>query len=723
MSEKEKKDKINEEKEAVYNDSENVEEVTMDSLTEESTEDRTIEKVTEEAIEETKAEATLTDEEIEQALQKMTEDVQIPESLSPEAIEKKLEESGAGKKKKTVWWKYASLAAAACVCAVVGLTAMNRGLSGNGNSEEGMLVSDATSEDGAASEEMSTAKDYDEIYAAVKEYNKKMQESYDSKSSADTAKEIALESAESADSAAKPVAQDDSASASDTGHSDTNVREDGVGEGDVVKTDGKNLYFLNRNRISIVGIDNGSMTELAVIKMENECYASDLYVQDGKLVVVYTKTEYGEEDEWYYKNSTCAEVYDVSNPAKPKSIGKISQSGSYNTMRVKDGSVYLLSDYYVTNDAKKKNVSWYVPEVQGKVMDAGDVYMPFDKMGNEYTVISSFSLSDPENKVDSKAVFGYGSICYVSQKNIYITESDYNDNDENVTRTAIRKVSYKDGELKGVAQTKIKGTLNDSFSIDEYDGNLRVVTTVSDLGGDNGVMPLFGARSASSDDVASVEEQQDYNALYVLDEKLQIIGEISDLALDETVYSARFMGEIGYFVTYKQMDPLFSVDLSDPKNPKILGELKIPGFSEYLHPYGEGKLLGIGMDVDEEGVTTSGVKISMFDTSDPSDVKEKDKLVIEDTYSTDVSYNYKAAFIDTEKNLIGFKTYGDGEGAVYRIYSYDVEKGFTEVFEAQTNYDDSIRGLYVGNVFYLVDGNTVRAYDMTNFEKIDDIVL
>ena len=713
MSEKEKKDKINEEKEAVYNDSDNGEEATTNY----STEDRSIEKATEEA----KAEATLTDEKIEQALQRMTEDVQIPESLSPEAIEKKLEESGVGKKKKTVWWRYASLAVAACVCAVVGLTAMNRGLSGSGNSEEGVLVSDATSEDDAVSEEMTTAKGYDEIYAAVKEYNKKMQESYDSTSSADTAKGIALESAESADSAAKPVAQDDSASASDTGYSDTNVREDGVGEGDVVKTDGKNLYFLNRNRISIVGIDNGSMTEQAAIEMENECYASDLYVQDGKLVVVYTKTEYGDEDDWYYKDSTCAEVYDVSNPAKPKSIGKISQSGSYNTMRVKDGSVYLLSDYYVTNDAKKKNVSWYVPEVQGKIMDAGDIYMPFDKMGNEYTVISSFSLSDPGNKVDSKAVFGYGSICYVSQKNIYITESDYND--ENVTRTAIRKVSYKDGELKGVAQTKIKGTLNDSFSIDEYDGNLRVVTTVSDLGGDNGVMPLFGARSASSDDVASVEKQQDYNALYVLDEKLQIIGEISDLALDETVYSARFMGEIGYFVTYKQMDPLFSVDLSDPENPKILGELKIPGFSEYLHPYGDGKLLGIGMDVDEEGVTTSGVKISMFDTSDPSDVKEKDKLVIEDTYSTDVSYNYKAAFIDTEKNLIGFKTYGDGEGAVYRIYTYDDEKGFTEVFEAQTNYDDSIRGLYAGNVFYLVDGNTVRSYDMTNFKKIDDIVL
>lgn len=662
-------------------------------------------------------------EEIEQTLRKITEDVQIPESLSPEAIEKKLKDSKTGKKKKTAWWKYASLVAAACVCVVVGLTVMNGGFSGNVNSDEGALESASTSKDTTVSEEMKTAKDYDEIYDAVKEYNKKIQESYNSTSSSDTASGIALEGAEDNTSAAKTVIQDDAASVSDTGYSDTNVREDGVGEGDVVKTDGKNLYFLNRNQISIVGIENGNMTEQVTIKMEDECYASDLYVQDGKLVVVYTKTEYGEGDDWYYKDTTCAEVYDVNDPEKPKSIGMISQSGSYNTLRVKDGSVYLLSDYYVTNDAKKKNVSWYVPEVQGKVINAGDVYMPFDKMGNEYTVISSFSLNDPENKVDSKAVFGYGSICYVSQENIYIAESDYTDSDEKVTRTTIRKVAYQDGELKGVAQTKIKGTLNDSFSIDEYDGNLRVVTTVSYLNGDEGVMPLLGTRNSSSADTVSGEEQKNYNALYVLDKKLNVIGEISDLALDETVYSARFMGDIGYFVTYKQMDPLFSVDLSDPQNPKILGELKIPGFSEYLHPYGDGKLLGIGMDVDEEGVTTSGVKISMFDTSDPSDVKEEDKLVIEDSYSTDVSYNYKAALIDTEKNLIGFKTYGNGEGAVYRIYSYDAAKGFTEVFEAQTNSNDSVRGLYVGNVFYLVDGNTVRAYDMTNFEKIDDIVL
>ena len=95
-------------------------------------------------------------------------------------------------------------------------------------------------------------------------------------------------------------------------------------------------------------------------------------------------------------------------------------------------------------------------------------------------------------------------------------------------------------------------------------------------------------------------------------------GTIENLAKNERIYSARFMGDTGYFVTFRETDPLFSVDLSDPDNPKIIGTLKIPGFSEYLHPYGDGLLLGIGEEVDEKGVESNQVKLSMFDISDPS---------------------------------------------------------------------------------------------------------
>ncbi len=159
-------------------------------------------------------------------------------------------------------------------------------------------------------------------------------------------------------------------------------------------------------------------------------------------------------------------------------------------------------------------------------------------------------------------------------------------------------------------------------------------------------MPLVLFGDSADSEIA---KQEDTNYLYILDEKLNELSKIEDIAKDEQVYSARFIGKTGYVVTYKQTDPLFSIDLSDPKNPQIIGELKIPGFSEYLHPYGDGLLLGIGMDVDETGTITNGVKLSMFDISNPEDVAEVQKYVMEDCYSTNVTYEYKAAMIDVEK--------------------------------------------------------------------------
>ena len=157
------------------------------------------------------------------------------------------------------------------------------------------------------------------------------------------------------------------------------------------------------------------------------------------------------------------------------------------------------------------------------------------------------------------------------------------------------------------------------------------------------------------------------NSVYVLVSRTERkIGSIKGLAEDERVYSARFMGKTGYFVTFKETDPLFSVDLSDPKNPKIIGALKIPWISDYLHPYGKNKLLGIGMNVDEKTMSTDGVKLTMFDISDPENVKEEQTYVIENVYYTDVSYDYKAALVDAEKNLIGFAA--DSEGGRSTIH-------------------------------------------------------
>lgn len=676
--------------------------------------------------EEKKLEETREEEKIEELLREQSEDIEVPESLLPEEIEKRLMEQERLKKRK-VRRRVLSVAAAACLCLAVGIpgymliTEQARERAGTGTEETASEATADSSADAASeiSQEplLATAEDYDEIYKYVQAERDYWDDtSYgvaesalDSVSNTDGS---AASSASGYGSAADSGTKSASENASGADYSDTNVREEGVGEGDIVKTDGKNLYIVSGEQIHIVGTGTGEMEHLARIEVEEGGYPSEVYAQDGTLAVVYTKTEYEDGENGYdgrYREYTCADIYNVSSPENPEKIGEISQSGYFNTMRIRDGYVYILSNFTADSAAARSDQAAYIPEAQGKLIAADSIYMPQGQMGSSYTVISSFDLKNPEGRTDSKAVFGNTGICYVSTENIYVTEAIYGESDSSVNQTSIRKVAYGDGRLEGVGQTKVDGILNDSFSIDEYDGNLRLVTTVTET-------------KDQSDESTSIlgQEQTDSNSLYVLDENLKTIGEIKDLAEGESVYSARFMGDTGYFVTFRQIDPLFSVDLSDPTNPNILGELKIPGFSEYLHPYGDGLLLGIGMDVDESGTTTEGVKLSMFDISDPSDVKETQKYVLEGMYGTDV-YDYRSVFADAEKNLFGFSAYGDSQK--YYIFSYDENDGFQLEFERVLGTYGNTRGMYIGELFYLVSGNTVEAYTLNGFEKVGDLVL
>lgn len=690
---------------------------------------------------------------VEAAVKEIMSDVDVPSSLEPEAIEKMLEKRKKERNRR-YRWKYAGIAAAACLCLAVGITAgvrhgnsgNNAGTAADGSSTDRSALETAetegnvsdTASSGTASEEgtqIASAKDYDEIYEYISETQKEMEKqarAYSS-TSGSGGEEVAVADGSAAMDGASTGSNSGNAGgrsaasysgmaeqSSDGSYSDTNVREEGVGEADIVKTDGKNLYILsggNSRSVKIVGITGEQMEELGEIQLDEDCQISEIYVEDGRLAVLYSRTEYSDGEtgyDGYFRNYTCTDVYDVSDPSEPELKGTISQSGYYNTMRAKDGYLYVFSDFYADTAAARADTWAYIPEVQERMLDASDIYMPVGTMGSQYTVISAFSLSDPAEKSDSKAVFGSSGICYVSEDNIYITENYYGTAD--VTQTSVRKVSYHDGSLEGAGQTKIDGTLNDSFSIDEYNGYLRLVTTVDPVNSNAGINPLNGS-GLLTDGVDEVSS----NSLYILDENLEITGQISDLAKDERVYSARFMGDVGYFVTFKQVDPLFSLDLSDPSQPEIIGELKIPGFSEYLHPYGDGQLLGIGMDVDEEGVTTEGVKLSMFDISDPADVQEVSKYVLEGIYSSNAGYNYKAVFVDVEKNLFGFVCYGDM--TEYKMFSYDEKDGFREVFSRELTGYGEARGMYAGDTFYLISGNTVESYTLSEFEKIDDIVL
>lgn len=671
--------------------------------------------VTEEQFEDEK------DKKIGNELREEADKIEVPDKLKPERIELMLREHTEQKVKR--WKPIYTAIAAACCAVIVGGTAVGVQLDKQSDSNYTASSKEKTksknTEKAAEGTQIVSAKDYEEVYDYVK-----AQEDSQSVQARGGAATYSAEGASMDSSSEKAVASSDTAAmqAVDSGvtasdYSDTNVREDGVGEGDIVKTDGKNLYTMYNNRIEIVNIEKQNMEQAATIRLEKNQDIREIYIKDDQLIAIYTESYYGDEtDSYSYRVVTTAEIYDVSNPDKPTSKGKVTQSGNYNTMRVSGDYVYLLSDFDASIVNGRDAIGEYVPSVQGKLVENSNICMPQYVRGDTYTVVSSFLLKNPEEKVDSKAIFGCSGLVYVSKNNIYVCESYYNSDDSDVTQTCIRKISYKDGILKAVGQTKIDGTLNDSFSLDEYEGNLRLVTTVSS-NGDSGIMPLVLFGDSADSEIA---KQEDTNYLYILDEKLNELSKIEDIAKDEQVYSARFIGKTGYVVTYKQTDPLFSIDLSDPKNPQIIGELKIPGFSEYLHPYGDGLLLGIGMDVDDTGTTTNGVKLSMFDISNPEDVAEVQKYVMEDCYSTNVTYEYKAAMIDVEKNLIGFVAYG--ENTKYYIFSYD-ESGFQCLFEREMTGYGNVRGLYAREYFYLVSGNTVEKYELNGFKKVDDIVL
>ncbi|RGV96506.1 hypothetical protein DWV97_07850 [Ruminococcus sp. AF14-10] len=671
-------------------------------------------------------------EEIEASCQ----ETEIPEGLKPEEMEKRLEAVSEEMRKETkhtgLIGKYAVVAAAAILVvglAGTGIWKLNLGTKTADQVKEQAKVSIEELEDQKASAKVETAKNYEEVY------NEMLGDQSDSD------KESTSSSASTADSAvdsdfgvsangSQEIATleggaasngTDKAVASGAGYLDTNTREEEVGEADIVKTDGNYLYILYGNKIRILDIRNPEMEELGTIRIGGNTDPVELYVKDDRLVVFYNETvqknsDQAEDSSAYgadYQSYTVAETYDLSDRREPVSLGRVQLGGYYRTVRISGDYIYLFSDYYADYNATRKVAESYIPTVQGKTIASNCIFLPGTIGTNQFLVVGSFSLKDPTQIIDSKAILSNGGDCYVSEDNIYVYEYVY-DEKEDYDQTLIRKISYKEGKLKGVAQTKIWGQVKDSFCIDEYDGNLRLVTTVNPVYhyGKDGGIELYDA---------SVEENESSNALYILDKKLNVTGKIEKLAPNEEVYSARFMGKTAYFVTYEQVDPLFSADLSDPENPKILGALKIPGFSDYLHGYGEGRLLGIGMETDEAGAQ-DGVKLSLFDISDPTDVTEVQKTVLEGFYATDLSYNYKLAAIDSKQNLIGFSAYGDGTH--YFIYRYDEKEGFVCVLDKEVNsYGSEIRGLYVGDRFYLVQGNAVESFDLNTFDKIDDIVL
>ena len=635
------------------------------------------------------------------------EGIEIPEQLTPQSVEEKLKREAQQKKiqRRKIMIRWMEAAAVLAIVAAGGTQTelykqwKEPALSSDADMEKPVAEQDTESsvqpEEVTASGEFKQADSEEELYKTLQELEKQTG-SYARGGDImllEESAEIATMDAGAADTAANQKV---------TGEADfsqTNVREAGVDEGDVVKTDGSYLYILKSSgSVRIVDIRGTKMKEIAKIQPEklNESI-EDLYLDGDRLMLVTTGYESSMEEaesDMYTVNRyqyTALTVYDITEREHPEMTGRITQEGDYLQSRKNGDYVYLLTQYSPSLGDSFEDSS-VMPLVNEQKLAISDVYLPDQTSQPDYLVASGINIQDPENVISSKAIVSGAADFYMSSDNLFICNNNWNDGKSS---TEILRFACEDGEITAGAMCELPGFLNDTFSLDEYQGYLRVLLT-EDSNGES-------------------------NSLYILDADMQVTGAIRDLADGETIRSARFMGTMAYFVTFRQTDPLFCADLSDPDNPQILSELKLTGFSSYLHPYGDHLLLGVGYEAEEETGSQTGVKLSMFDISDPSQVEELDKYVIKGASYLPSDYNYKAILADGEKNLIGFVC--DGE---YLVFSYDEEKGFQNLLTytmSDWEYwdgDASCRGVYAGDEFYIVDQDEVLCFDMNRDFTLTD---
>ena len=495
----------------------------------------------------------------------------------------------------------------------------------------------------------------------------------------------------------------------------TNTQEKGVDEGDVVKTDGRYLYVIGKNDIkenslSIVDTADGKMTKTASVSIKDGVSLSELYVYGNYAVVLgmeynnnygqgaaESKERFPVYDCLVMSGDTFVGVYDISDKASPKTVKEFTQQGIYNSSRMIGSKLYCVSTYDVNLYAKDLKDSC-IPEITvdgaNKKLPADCISMISETNSPSYAIVSSLDVASGAEP-QTNAVLGRVSELYVTADNFFLSELSYENSSET---TKIYKFGYTDNGVEFEACGQVPGYLNNQFSL-SYDGTyLRAATTKTVV------------EESRDGDTVSASIGNTINALYVLDGNLVQVSKVDNLAPGERIKSARFMGNMAYIVTFRQTDPLFAVDLSDPANPKVMGQLKITGFSEYLHPFADNLLIGVGRDGTESGIN-GDCKVSLFDVSDPANPTEASKLSVMNGNGccwTEMGYNHKVyiRISDTDFAVpFGTDNYiNSGEDSDCVYIRYRVENNIlTEVARySMGRYFTALGGTFIEDAFYAV---------------------
>ena len=532
-----------------------------------------------------------------------------------------------------------------------------------------------------------------------------------------------------------------SATGSKEEFSKTNVQVEGVDEADIVKTDGNFIYYLTNSELTITDVNNVKLA--SKVEFDNKEFSpQEIFLKDNKIVVIgitnrkVEKKNIANTEEYYPTNETytTAKIYNIEDRTNPKLERTIELEGYYLSSRMIGDNVYLISNkniyaylcnyYKATQLDEEEFKPKYVDTATGesiKSINFDCIYYIPEFEDTNYLNIAAFNITNNE-PASINSYLGAGNQMYASSTNLYITKTKYNYDDETDINTEIYKFNLKDATCTFSKTGEVPGSVLNQFSMDENNGYFRIATT----------------------DSTSWDSESNTNNLYVLNENLEIVGKVEGLAPGERIYSVRFMGNRAYMVTFVQTDPLFVIDLSDPTNPTVLGELKIPGYSTYLHPYDENHLIGFGENTKVvnygygDQVVTDGMKMALFDVTDPNNPTEMYSVNIggKGTYS-ELLYNHKALLFSKEKNIIAFPISTTGEdyevefqGAI--VYGLSLEKGFEEKGKI-TNLENDIdkyysrnsvqRIIYINDTLYTLSRNLIKATDINTMEPKGSIKL
>lgn len=553
-------------------------------------------------------------------------------------------------------------------------------------------------------------------------------------------------------------------------YSKTNIQVENVDEADIIKTDGNYIYSLSKESIVITDVTDPNKIKVASkITPTDNGIPEDLILFENKLVAICSEIN---SPYIYYssnKNNTIVRIYDITNREEPRMVKNYKLYEPYYTTRCIGSKLYVIS----TGNLRKENnkiVRYYDEEYSQKEIELKNIKYLKNVETNKQTIISMMDLNNIEQNVNVSSYLIDIENAYISEKNIYLLDTNYKGNyypkissiygikgiwglndyiydyTENYETEIYKFNILENGEVEYSCKTRVKGQTINQYSLDEYNENLRV----------------------------ALKDSKEGSRIVIFNEKMKQIGETPYLAKGEQMYSTRFMGDKAYLVTYKTIDPLFVIDLSNPTEPKVLGELKIPGYSTYLHPYDENHLIGIGMQTEEkinrdiQGKVTSttatitGMKMALFDVTDPTNPVEISSTVIGDRRTTSaILTNPKALLFSKEKELIAIpvnnyaeyisiassNTYEDTINAYkknttkyisegYSVYSINIEKGINlKGIITQENIDNKsqdtyyytnsklLRGVYIENNLYTVSEKCIKVSDLETLKEISKIDL